>query len=299
MKGYVFIGGSGMCLHPATLAGNKRLLSVDDKPIIYHLLSVLMLARIRDILILSSSECLQNYRSLPAGRLADQSSIRHAEQPALEGLAQAFTIGREIIRDDAVVLGLSDSLFFGAPLTDLLARALTRNEGAIVVSYRSEHPQRYCVVQLDGCGPAFGLDDQLANRELATRSSAPISITIASSNIRKRRKSRGGEDMRSVTPAVDTWRRAPRSPDRWNVAMRGPVRTRRTACTNRASSCGPCRRARETTAPGWREVLYGQSFITYEQTLERGAMFAENRLLSCYFSTGQSEAMPRFVSRST
>ncbi len=160
MKGIILAGGSGTRLHPATLAINKQLLPVYDKPMIYYPLSVLMLAGIRDILIISSSEYLDNYR-----RMFDDGSnwgltISYAEQPRPEGLAQAFTIGADFIGDDNVALVLGDNIFFGAHLTDLLASAVARTGGATVFSYRVEDPERYGVVELAAGGKAISLEEK-------------------------------------------------------------------------------------------------------------------------------------------
>ncbi len=160
MKGIILAGGSGTRLHPATLAINKQLLPVYDKPMIYYPLSVLMLAGIRDILIISSPEYLDNYR-----RMFDDGSnwgltISYAEQPRPEGLAQAFTIGADFIGDDNVALVLGDNIFFGAHLTDLLASAVARTGGATVFSYRVEDPERYGVVELAAGGKAISLEEK-------------------------------------------------------------------------------------------------------------------------------------------
>ena len=163
MKGIILAGGSGTRLHPATLAVNKQLLPVYDKPMIYYPLSVLMLAGIRDILIISSPEYLGNYQRLFDDGSAFGLNISYAEQPRPEGLAQAFTIGADFIGDDAVALVLGDNIFFGAHLGDLLASAVARPSGATVFSYRVEDPERYGVVELAEDGRALSLEEKPAN----------------------------------------------------------------------------------------------------------------------------------------
>jgi glucose-1-phosphate thymidylyltransferase len=160
MKGIILAGGSGTRLHPATLAVNKQLLPVYDKPMIYYPLSVLMLAGIRDILIISSPEFLGNYQRLFEDGSAFGLNISYAEQPSPDGLAQAFTIGADFIGDDHVALVLGDNIFFGAHLTDLLESAVARKTGATVFSYRVEDPQRYGVVEFGESGRAVSLEEK-------------------------------------------------------------------------------------------------------------------------------------------
>ena len=160
MKGIILAGGSGTRLHPATLAVNKQLLPVYDKPMIYYPLSVLMLAGIRDILIISSPEYLDNYRRLFGDGSAFGLAVQYAEQPSPDGLAQAFTIGADFIGEDPVALVLGDNIFFGAHLTDLLASAGARKQGATVFSYRVEDPERYGVVEFGEGGRAVSLEEK-------------------------------------------------------------------------------------------------------------------------------------------
>lgn len=160
MKGIVLAGGSGTRLHPATLAVNKQLLPVYDKPMIYYPVSVLMLAGIRDILIISSPEYLENYQRLFADGSAFGVSISYAVQLKPEGLAQAFTIGAQFIGDDNVALVLGDNIFFGAHLVDLLENAAARTSGATVFSYHVEDPERYGVVELGADGRALSLEEK-------------------------------------------------------------------------------------------------------------------------------------------
>ena len=160
MKGIILAGGSGTRLHPATLAVNKQLLPVYDKPMIYYPLSVLMLAGIRDVLIISSPEFIDNYRRLFGDGAAFGLTMSYAEQPSPDGLAQAFTIGADFIGDDHVALVLGDNIFFGAHLTDLLANAVARPTGATVFSYRVDDPERYGVVEFGEGGRAVSLEEK-------------------------------------------------------------------------------------------------------------------------------------------
>ncbi|WFT83519.1 MULTISPECIES: glucose-1-phosphate thymidylyltransferase RfbA [unclassified Methylobacterium] len=152
MKGIVLAGGSGTRLHPATLAINKQLLPVYDKPMIYYPVSVLMLAGIREILIISSPEHLDNYKRLFGTGEQFGVTFSYALQPRPEGLAQAFLIGRDFVGADPVSLILGDNLFFGAGLRALLQRARARARGATVFAYHVDHPEAYGVVNLDGSG---------------------------------------------------------------------------------------------------------------------------------------------------
>ena len=162
MKGIILAGGSGTRLHPATLAVNKQLLPVYDKPMIYYPLSVLMLAKIQDVLIISAPEYLENYVRLFGDGSQLGMSITYKVQPKPEGLAQAFTLGADFIGEDPVSLVLGDTIFFGAGLDDLLARAASRRRGASVFAYRVDDPERYGVVELDGQGMALTIEEKPA-----------------------------------------------------------------------------------------------------------------------------------------
>ena len=160
MKGIILAGGTGTRLHPATLPMNKQLLPVYDKPMIYYPLSVLMLAGIRDILIISSPDYIGNYERLFGDGSALGLTMSYAEQPNPDGLAQAFTIGAEFIGDDAVALILGDNIFFGAGLPVLLKTAVARETGATVFSYHVEDPERYGVIEFGEDGRAIGLEEK-------------------------------------------------------------------------------------------------------------------------------------------
>ena len=160
MKGIILAGGSGTRLHPATLAISKQLLPVYDKPMIYYPLSVLLLAGIRDILLISSPEYLENYQRLLGDGEAFGLRIAYVVQPAPQGLAQAFTLGRDFVGKDPVTLVLGDNIFFGAGLSALLQRAKGRVSGGTVFSYRVEDPERYGVVELDAAGKAISIEEK-------------------------------------------------------------------------------------------------------------------------------------------
>jgi glucose-1-phosphate thymidylyltransferase len=154
MKGIVLAGGSGTRLYPATLAVNKQLMPVYDKPMIYYPISVLLLAAIRDILIISSPEYMENYKRLFGCGSQFGVNFSYAIQPQPEGLAQAFVIGREFVGEDPVALILGDNIFFGAGMAALLKRARSRAVGATVFGYQVEKPGCYGVVTLDDNGRA-------------------------------------------------------------------------------------------------------------------------------------------------
>ncbi|OYU68848.1 MAG: glucose-1-phosphate thymidylyltransferase [Alphaproteobacteria bacterium PA2] len=160
MKGIILAGGSGTRLHPATLAVNKQLLPIYDKPMIYYPMSVLMLAGIREILLISSPEYIDNYRRLFGTGEDLGLEIQYKIQPSPDGLAQAFVLGEDFIGDDRAALVLGDNIFFGAGMSALLARAVKREKGATVFSYQVDTPEAYGVVELDSDGRAISLEEK-------------------------------------------------------------------------------------------------------------------------------------------
>lgn len=162
MKGIVLAGGSGTRLHPATLAVNKQLLPVYDKPMVYYPISVLMLAGIREILIISSPDFIDMYKRLLGDGSQYGVSFSYVVQEKPEGLAQAFLLGRDFIRQDPVALVLGDNIFYGANLSAMVRQAAQRTEGATVFAYYVDDPQRYGVVDFDEAGRALSIEEKPA-----------------------------------------------------------------------------------------------------------------------------------------